>query len=104
MKIAIEGAPGYTPNAFMTQPDSAPTAPSKSFHVDALPVRVYAGASEMARDTARLARNYLQEVLARQGSAAVILATGNSQIESWASPRTIERVFSATCASGSKAE
>jgi len=65
----------------MTIPDSAPTAPSKSFQVDALPVRIYPRASEMAQDAANLARDYLQEVLARQGSAAVILATGNSQIE-----------------------
>ncbi len=65
----------------MTKPDSAPIAPSKSFQVDALPVRIYPRASEMAQDAANLARDYLQEVLARQGSAAVILATGNSQIE-----------------------
>src|SRR5205085_6716095 len=36
---------------------------------------------EMAEDVARIAQQYLQEVLARQPSAAVILATGNSQIE-----------------------
>src|SRR5205085_12552028 len=36
---------------------------------------------EMAEDVARIAQQYLQEVLARQPSAAVILATGNSQIQ-----------------------
>ena len=35
----------------------------------------------MARDAAGIASSYLNDVLARQGSAAVILATGNSQIE-----------------------
>lgn len=55
--------------------------PIRTFQVDALPVRVYGRATEMAEDVARLAHEHLLEVLGRQGSAAVILATGNSQIK-----------------------
>src|SRR5947207_7740624 len=62
-------------------PSSQPAAPIKTFQIDALGIRVYQQQGDMARDVAQIARNYLQEVLARQGSAAVILATGNSQIQ-----------------------
>jgi len=55
--------------------------PTKTFIADSLPVRVYGSPGEMARDVAQIAQTYLLEVLAKQGSAAVILATGNSQIE-----------------------
>src|SRR6266567_1387688 len=55
--------------------------PVKTFSAEALPVRIYGTQNEMARDVARIARDYLMDVLTRQGSAAVILATGNSQIE-----------------------
>src|SRR5256885_8811178 len=66
----------------MTNHNSSTAAsPIKTFQVDALPVRIYQQPIDMARDVAQIARNYLQEVLARQGSAAAILATGNSQIE-----------------------
>ncbi|HWY75769.1 MAG TPA: glucosamine-6-phosphate deaminase [Verrucomicrobiae bacterium] len=54
--------------------------PIKTFQVDALLVRVYAHQAEMARDVARIAQGYLRETLAAKGSAAAILATGNSQI------------------------
>jgi len=60
---------------------ASPITPVKTFQVDALPVRVYRTEQEMARDVAEIARRYLGEVLGRQGSAAVILATGNSQIQ-----------------------
>src|SRR5436190_5899775 len=60
--------------------DSA-VQPVKTFSVDSLPVRVYRSQGDMARDVARIARDYLAEVLAKQNSAAVILATGNTQIE-----------------------
>jgi glucosamine-6-phosphate deaminase len=56
-------------------------APLKTFTADALPVRVYRQQADLARDVAQIARDYLRETLARQGSAAVILATGNSQIQ-----------------------
>lgn len=55
-------------------------APLKTFQVDSLPVRIYANQGEMARDVARIAQACLRETLAAKGSAAVILATGNSQI------------------------
>lgn len=51
------------------------------FQADALPVRVYETQDEMARDAANLAHEYLTQVLANQGTAACILATGNSQIQ-----------------------
>ena len=53
----------------------------RTFQIDALAVRVYQTESEMAQDVAQIAQHYLQGVLTRQGSAAVILATGNSQIQ-----------------------
>jgi glucosamine-6-phosphate deaminase len=48
---------------------------------DALPVRIYATPEELAQDAARVAQQRLQETLAAQGAAAVILATGNSQLQ-----------------------
>ncbi len=59
----------------------SPVQPIKSFTTDALPVRVYASQVDMARAVAQIARTYLVELLAKQNSAAVILATGNSQIQ-----------------------
>lgn len=53
----------------------------KTFQTDALAVRVYANPADVARDAARIAQAHLQETIAAQGSAAVILATGNSQIQ-----------------------
>ena len=60
---------------------SSAAAPAKTFQVDALAVRVYRQQKDMAQDVAQIAQKYLQEILAGQPSAAVILATGNSQIE-----------------------
>ncbi len=58
----------------------SPTPP-KIFQVDALSVRLYNQQAEMVRDVARLAQNYLLHKISQQGTAAVILATGNSQIQ-----------------------
>ena len=55
--------------------------PIKTFQADSLAVRVYAGQTELSQDVARIAQAHLREVLAAKGSAAVILATGNSQIK-----------------------
>lgn len=55
-------------------------SPIRTFEADALPVRVYATQDEMARAAAHLAHEYLTQVLSAQGTAACILATGNSQI------------------------
>jgi glucosamine-6-phosphate deaminase len=58
-----------------------PVQPVKTFTADQLPVRVYASQSDMARDAAQMTHAYLRDVLAKQNSAAAILATGNSQIQ-----------------------
>jgi glucosamine-6-phosphate deaminase len=65
-------------NTSRTFPSSSP---SKIFQVDALSVRVYNSSGELAQDAALLAQNYLQSLIAQQGTASVILATGNSQIQ-----------------------
>lgn len=59
--------------------DSA--APIRSFKADALDVHVFAGQPQLASYVALHVRDYLAETIARQGSAAAILATGNSQIQ-----------------------
>jgi glucosamine-6-phosphate deaminase len=58
-----------------------PSAPERTFQVEALTVRVYRTPDDLAGDAALMAQRYLQETLARQGSAAAILATGNSQLQ-----------------------
>jgi glucosamine-6-phosphate deaminase len=57
------------------------SAPIKTFQADALAVRVYPSQTELSHDVARITQAYLREVLTAKGSAAVILATGNSQIK-----------------------
>jgi glucosamine-6-phosphate deaminase len=53
----------------------------KSFQADALAVRVYRTQDDLAADAAAITQRYLQETLSRQGTASVILATGNSQLQ-----------------------
>ncbi|HMJ88952.1 MAG TPA: glucosamine-6-phosphate deaminase [Candidatus Acidoferrum sp.] len=55
-------------------------SPIKTFQVDALPVRVYASQDDLACDVAATVQQFLAQTLAERGSAAAILATGNSQI------------------------
>lgn len=55
--------------------------PVKTFVVDALTVRCYQREAELTEDAAKIAQQYLQNLLAQQNSATVILATGNSQIK-----------------------
>ncbi len=55
--------------------------PSHSFSVDALSVRVYPSARELARDAALMANNYLQSLLKQQSVVRLVLATGNSQVQ-----------------------
>lgn len=57
------------------------SSPIKTFAVDALSVRVYNSSTELAQDAALLAQNYLQSLITQNGSASVILATGNSPIQ-----------------------
>lgn len=53
----------------------------KTFQVDALPVNLYNSTAELAQDAAQIAHHYLRDILSQQDSAAVILATGNTQIQ-----------------------
>ncbi|BAY97811.1 glucosamine/galactosamine-6-phosphate isomerase [Tolypothrix tenuis PCC 7101] len=56
-------------------------AATKSFRVDELTVQIYNNESEMAQDVAAIAQQYLQNVLQQKDTAAVLLATGNSQLK-----------------------
>ncbi len=53
----------------------------RTFQVDSLPVRVYENRQALGKDAARMAHEHLTSTLKRKGHAAVILATGNSQIQ-----------------------
>lgn len=53
----------------------------KTSQVDALTVRLYDQESELINDAAQTAHNYLQNLLIQQSTAAITLATGNSQIK-----------------------
>jgi glucosamine-6-phosphate deaminase len=54
---------------------------TKSFHVDRLSVQIYNSESDMAQDVADITHKYLQSLLQHQDTAAVLLATGNSQLQ-----------------------
>jgi len=64
-----------------TAANSNSVTPSKVFQVDALVVRVYASQADLSKDVASIAQAYLRETIAAKGSAAAIMATGNSQIK-----------------------
>ena len=51
------------------------------FRVDDLLVQIYNSEVEMAEDVAEIAQKHLQQVLNLQDTAAVLLATGNSQLK-----------------------
>lgn len=53
---------------------------AKSFRVDLLEVQVY-NSEAFAQNVALIVQKYLQHTLLQNGSAAVLLATGNSQIK-----------------------
>ena len=55
--------------------------PVKTFRVDDLSVYVYNCAAQMALSGAHLTHTYLQNLLSQQGTASIILATGNSQLK-----------------------
>ena len=57
------------------------STPSKSFTVDQLNVKIYSTQADMAVDAARLAHGLLKAAIDKNGSAAAILATGNSQLQ-----------------------
>ncbi|MBW4686052.1 MAG: glucosamine-6-phosphate deaminase [Komarekiella atlantica HA4396-MV6] len=56
-------------------------AATNIFRVDDLLVQIYNSEVEMAQNVAEIAQKYLQDVLTQQDTAAVLLATGNSQIK-----------------------
>jgi glucosamine-6-phosphate deaminase len=56
-------------------------AATKYFRVDDLNVQIYNSEPELAQDVAFIAQKYLQYVLKQKGEAAVLLATGNSQLK-----------------------
>jgi glucosamine-6-phosphate deaminase len=55
--------------------------PLREFTVDALPVKVFPDRPTLAQHAANEVHAFLRQTIASQGSAAAILATGNSQIE-----------------------
>ncbi|MSU33890.1 MAG: glucosamine-6-phosphate deaminase [Pedosphaera sp.] len=69
---------------------STPTpVPARSFRVEDLSVHVFLSQDDLSRYVTVRVRELLIEAIARRGSAAAILATGNSQI------RFLERLVSA---------
>ncbi len=70
----------------MSTPSPVPT---RSFRVDDLSVRIFLSQDDLSRYVADRVRELLIAAIARQGSVAAILATGNSQI------RFLERLVSA---------
>jgi glucosamine-6-phosphate deaminase len=54
---------------------------TKSFKVDSLKVEIYATQEQMAEAAAQAAQSCLRDALAKQGSAAAIMASANSQIK-----------------------
>ena len=72
--FVLKGAAGSAKNPAMN-------APIQTFQVDALSVRVHDRAAGLAAEAAQWAREHLAQTLQRQGRAAVILASANSQIQ-----------------------
>ncbi|WP_193195838.1 glucosamine-6-phosphate deaminase [Nostoc sp. MG11] len=56
-------------------------AATNFFRVDDLFVQIYNSEVEMAQNVAEIAQSYLKDVLTQQDTAAVLLATGNSQLK-----------------------
>ncbi|MFM2064597.1 MAG: hypothetical protein RLZZ507_4268 [Cyanobacteriota bacterium] len=52
-----------------------------SFHVDKLLVKIYNSEAEMAQNAAEIAQKYLDHLLQKQDTIALLLATGNSQLK-----------------------
>src|SRR5277367_1011011 len=76
------GFPINIDHDYMTTTTAQPEiVPIRTFQAEELPVRVYASPRELSLDVARVTQAYLKETLEAKGSAAAILATGNSQIQ-----------------------
>jgi|GEM_PF-5271344 len=56
-------------------------AATNFFRVDHLSVQIYKSEADMAQDVAAIVRKYLQSLLEEKKTAAVLLATGNSQLK-----------------------
>lgn len=56
-------------------------SPDKSFHVDSLAVKVYTSPADLYEDAVVETRTRLAQAIEDKGSAAAILATGNTQID-----------------------
>lgn len=61
--------------------DAGWTRARRSFNADELDVRIFDSLEDLASDAAFEVNSYLRRVLRERGSAAAILATGNSQIQ-----------------------
>ncbi len=68
-------------NEQSNNPSDAIAGLEKSFNVDSLQVKVFQNQDAMARFAADDVGNYLADLLSRQSTVKVILATGNSQIQ-----------------------
>jgi glucosamine-6-phosphate deaminase len=64
-----------------TDTTAANAEPIREFSVDSLPVKVFADRPALAEFAAREVHAHLTAAIAKQGRAAAILATGNSQID-----------------------
>src|SRR5687767_8652568 len=64
----------------MSHASEAGSQVGRAFSVDALKVSIYPTEPEMAEAVARVAQEYLVDLLKTKKTAAAILATGNSQI------------------------
>jgi len=53
----------------------------RTFQADQLTVRVYPSQTEMSTDVAKIVHDHFVATIEQQGSAAAIMATGNSQIQ-----------------------
>jgi glucosamine-6-phosphate deaminase len=59
---------------------SVPVSPVRTFQCDSLPVKIFSGQDDLAAYMVAAVRDTLASAIQRQGSAAAILATGNSQL------------------------
>ncbi len=65
----------------MSETTTQLSIPVRSFQVDDLTVRLCDRTTTLTNDAAKIAQNYLCDLLTKQSQATVILATGNSQLK-----------------------
>ncbi|MEY2409046.1 MAG: glucosamine-6-phosphate deaminase [Verrucomicrobiota bacterium] len=76
----------------MSKPVETPHPPLHTFQIESLAVRVYPSQEQLARDAALAARNQLQEAIAKNGVATIILAAAPSQTQTLASLVALEGI------------